>query len=215
MSSTFTKNKNIEKPANGDYVDDWDVPVNNDFDIIDSCLGGNANISVNGLTAGNYNFTESQLQSATITFAGTLSGDLVFQSPNTVSAAFDIQNLCTGGHSISLLVVTSVMPVAIQTTGTARWFTEGLEWYSATDGAAVKSAAVATTSLNVPNTYGGLGTYALGVAATGTFTPGQTTAGSNLNIYASGGGGPTALTGTWQFMGAIASGLAQLWLRTA
>ena len=38
MTSTFTPNKNIEKPAFNDYVDGWDVPVNSDFTIIDTAL---------------------------------------------------------------------------------------------------------------------------------------------------------------------------------
>ena len=39
MTSTFTTNKSIEKPANGDYVNDWNVPVNADWDIIDQAFG--------------------------------------------------------------------------------------------------------------------------------------------------------------------------------
>ena len=40
MVSTFTTNKVLEKPGNGDYVDTWNIPVNGDMDVIDQAFGG-------------------------------------------------------------------------------------------------------------------------------------------------------------------------------
>ena len=34
--STYTTNKNIEKPAHNSYVNTWDSPVNSDWDAIDN-----------------------------------------------------------------------------------------------------------------------------------------------------------------------------------
>ena len=46
MVSTYTTNKRIEKPANNDYIDTWNVPVNNDWDIIDRAFGGTYTVSL-------------------------------------------------------------------------------------------------------------------------------------------------------------------------
>jgi len=36
MASTYTPNLNLEKPANNDYVDSWDVVVNANIDKLDA-----------------------------------------------------------------------------------------------------------------------------------------------------------------------------------
>jgi hypothetical protein len=36
MPSTFTPNLNLEKPAHGERVDDWDAVLNANFDAIDA-----------------------------------------------------------------------------------------------------------------------------------------------------------------------------------
>ena len=36
MASTYTPNLNLEKPAHGDHVDDWDQVLNANFDAIDA-----------------------------------------------------------------------------------------------------------------------------------------------------------------------------------
>ena len=56
--STFTPNKNIEQPANGSYNSDWNVPVNNDWAIIDTALGGVTSIVVTGVTSGTYTLSK-------------------------------------------------------------------------------------------------------------------------------------------------------------
>jgi len=38
MASTFTPNLNLEKPAHGERVNDWDAVVNANFDAIDAAL---------------------------------------------------------------------------------------------------------------------------------------------------------------------------------
>ena len=38
MPSTFTPNLNLEKPAHGERVDDWDAVLNANFDAIDAAV---------------------------------------------------------------------------------------------------------------------------------------------------------------------------------
>ena len=38
MASTFTPNLNLEKPAHGERVNDWDAALNANFDAIDAAI---------------------------------------------------------------------------------------------------------------------------------------------------------------------------------
>ena len=59
MVSTYTANKNLELPGNGDYVDTWNIPANGDFSIIDKALGGRLTLNA---TAGDATLTTTQYQ---------------------------------------------------------------------------------------------------------------------------------------------------------
>ena len=63
MVSTYTTNKSLEKPGNGDYVDTWNVPVNSDMDVIDQAFGGVTNLNS---TAGSATLTSTQYRSLII-----------------------------------------------------------------------------------------------------------------------------------------------------
>ena len=90
MASTFTTNKNIEKPASGSYNNAWAAPVNADFDDIDNALGGHAGISVTGVGAGTYALTIGQYQPINIEFTGVLTAALVYALPAGVGGIWSI-----------------------------------------------------------------------------------------------------------------------------
>ena len=71
MASTFTTNKSIEKPANGDYVNDWNVPVNADWDIIDKAFGGTTTLNATGQSSTPVNLTATQYQPLILNITGT------------------------------------------------------------------------------------------------------------------------------------------------
>ncbi len=85
----------------------------------------------------------------------------------------------------------------------------------------VNYANSAGSASNIPNTYGGIGTYAFAYCNTSSPpTSGSTTAGSNLlpaainttpSVYAAG----NAFSGTWQLMGYSQQYSASLWIRIA
>ena len=101
MSSTFTTNKNIEKPGHNDYVDTWDVPVNADFDVIDSCFG-QATINMTSLSS--YTLLTSNVQSSALRFTGTLnSGSIPIKLTNGISGPFTIIDATTPTDSTSRL----------------------------------------------------------------------------------------------------------------
>lgn len=65
---TYTDNKKLNKPANGEYPDTWDVPVNQDWDIIDKALGSAVQFTVG---ASDITLTISDAQNQRIVLTGT------------------------------------------------------------------------------------------------------------------------------------------------
>ena len=110
MTSSFTTNLNLEKPANGDYPDTWNVPVNSDWDVLDKARGGSVTKT---LSSTDVTLTISESQNAQIVLTGTLTANvnliLPFQSGSTTAAvggSWSIYNNTTGSHTVA--VITSV-----------------------------------------------------------------------------------------------------------
>lgn len=97
MVSTYTTNKNIQKPGNGDYVDTWNVPVNADFTIIDTAFG--ANISFNA-TAGSQTLTSGVSDTYSyiplfIKVTGAITASVVYTIPSGVGGQWIVYNTTT------------------------------------------------------------------------------------------------------------------------
>jgi len=106
MVSSFTTNKSLEKPGNGDYVDTWNVPVNGDLDIIDQAFGGVTNLNA---TSGSVTLTSTQYRSVIINVSGAISAAVSFTIPSTVGGFWIVRNTTTdiggsgGPHAITFL----------------------------------------------------------------------------------------------------------------
>lgn len=100
MASTFTTNKLLEKPGNGDYVNTWDVPVNEDWDFIDNAFGGTTNINAVG-ASGTITLTTSQFRPPNIIIAGLLTANVNYQLPSTVGGVWSIYNNTTGNFTVT------------------------------------------------------------------------------------------------------------------
>lgn len=136
MVSTFTTNKNIEKPGNGDYVDYWNVPVNSDFNYIDAAFG--ANISFNA-TAGSQTLTSGVSDTYSyiplfIKITGSVSANVTYTIPSGVGGQWVIYNTTTdntggpwtvtfasGGGGLSV-VISRFSVVSITSDGTNIYF---------------------------------------------------------------------------------------------
>jgi hypothetical protein len=103
MSISYTLNKSIGVPVHGAWNNDWDVPVNADWAIIDNCFGGHSTITVTGVAAGSYALTLAQYQPPNITFTGTLNAALTYYVPAGVGGLWSIFNATIGGGSINFL----------------------------------------------------------------------------------------------------------------
>jgi hypothetical protein len=92
MASTFTTNKVIEKPGNGDYVDTWNVPANTDFDIIDQAFGGSTSLNA---TSGSATLSAAQYRSLFINISGAISAGVTYTIPSGVGGQWIVYNSTT------------------------------------------------------------------------------------------------------------------------
>lgn len=104
MVSTYTPNKRIEQPGFNDYIDTWDVPVNNDWSIIDLALGGSITLNATGLT-GDINLSVSQYQPLKIIITGTPIGNVRYRVPLGVGGLWVVRNDTSGGFLVRFSTV--------------------------------------------------------------------------------------------------------------
>ena len=83
MPSSFTTNKTLELPANGAYVDTWNVPVNGDMSIIDQALGGTTNLNATGVSAPVL-LDVTEYRSLIIQITGAITSDVTYVIPEDV-----------------------------------------------------------------------------------------------------------------------------------
>jgi hypothetical protein len=191
MTSTFTTNKGIEKPAYQDYASDptgWTVPVNNDWDIIDKAFGGTHTVS---LTNVDVTLTATQCQNVRIYLTGSLSGNINIFFPSTISGFFVVADATTrNGYTIALKNVGAGPEFvnAVNAAYTFIWLDQATAGVYRADNAPVSggtgiNVAGSVISLQTPVTVANGGTGAT------TYTPGQLLIGNNA-----GGLTPATLT---------------------
>ena len=100
MASTYTTNKVIEKPGNGDYVNTWNVPVNDDFDIIDASLGGTTTLNATG-ASGTTTLSATQYRPPTIIVTGVLTAAVTYRIPSGKGGQWVVFNNTTGSFSVT------------------------------------------------------------------------------------------------------------------
>lgn len=101
MVSTYTANKRIEQPGFNDYIDTWDVPVNNDWAIIDLALGGSVSINTTGLS-GNQTLSTAQYQPLKIVLTGTPTAAINYRVPSGVGGIWVVRNDTSGGQTVTI-----------------------------------------------------------------------------------------------------------------
>ena len=172
MTSTFTTNKSIEKPANGDYVNDWNVPVNTDWNIIDQAFGGTTSLNVTGVSTTPVNLTIDSVnaalsyQSLLLTISGTLSNNVTYTIPSGVGGQWIVTNGTTGAFSVIIASLGG---------GTSYAPPQGYKTIIVSDGTNISAA------INTP-TVGGANTQVqFNSSGILTGSPGLTWDGTNLN----------------------------------
>lgn len=105
MASSFTQNKNLELPANGDDVGTWDIPNNADFTAIDACFGGLTTLNVTAVS-GTTNLTFTQCRPPIIELTGTLTGNLIYAFPANAGGFWFVKNGTTGAFTVTFSSLT-------------------------------------------------------------------------------------------------------------
>ncbi len=192
MVSTYTPNKNLEKPGYNDYIDDWNTPVNADWDIIDKAFGGTHTVS---LTNVNVTLNQTQCQNVRILLTGTLSGNVTVNFPASVSGFWIVDNTTTGAFTVTLSSA-GAGPYSVTAVQNANTFifSDGTSVYLAVNAPIIAGTGISisgtTVALQTPVTAanGGTGqtTYSNGQLlignASGGLTKANLTAGSNVTI---------------------------------
>lgn len=104
MASSYTTNKDLEKPGNGDYVDTWNVPVNGDLNVLDYALGYaiTFNATAGSQTLGSYDHATKVLATYSyipliINVTGAISANVTYTIPSGVGGQWIIYNQTTDG----------------------------------------------------------------------------------------------------------------------
>ena len=95
-----TTNKNLALPANGSFVNGWDVPLNSNFTVIDTALGGITNLNVTSVS-GNASLSGNQSIPPNIVIAGNLSGNVAYQFPANTGGFWSVTNNSVGVGNIT------------------------------------------------------------------------------------------------------------------
>ena len=137
MASSFTTNKVIEKPANGDYTDTWNVPVNGDFDIIDQAFGGTTSLNATG---GSATLTDTQYRSLILSISGAISANVTYTIPSGKGGQWIIRNTTTdasgGPWTITIASGGGGTSLVIPRTGITTIFSDGTNIVAAPIGGA-------------------------------------------------------------------------------
>lgn len=214
-----TTNKSILQPANGSYVNTWDVPYNADMTLIDAAFGGYAVINPTGasgtvaLTAPTFNVSTGALTAqgnyvqpnlvigASLTGQATLTANVTYQLPSGVGGVWTVYNNTTGAFTVTLSSAGG---------GTSVVLPQGNRTIVVCDGTNVSVAQSATTAITQPQ-----GTNNTTIATTafvlnqGIRSSGQQSISSSTTLtLANSGGNILLLTGgiTVTFPSGLASG---------
>jgi hypothetical protein len=228
MASSYTTNKNIEKPANGDYNNTWSVPVNSDWDIIDRAFGGTTSLNAVG-ASGTLTLTTTQYQAPIIAITGALTANVNYQLPAGVGGFWYIFNNTSGAFSILFSSAGGGSTVTLPQGYTVAVISDGTNIGLGTTNAALISSTYANpswiTSLAASKITGTLpiangGTNAataadartsLGAAASGTntdITSLNASAGIQVGSPTSGARGAGTINATGLFVNGVAVGVS-------
>jgi len=143
MTSSYTTNKVLEKPGNGDYVDLWNVPVNGDMDIIDQAFGGVTSLNATG---GSATLTAAQYRSLVLSVSGAMSASVTYTIPSGKGGQWIVYNNTTDATGGPWSVV-----IASGGGGTSYTVTRGQRVLIYSDGTNINVAYAYPTETLIPS----------------------------------------------------------------
>ena len=186
MASSYTTNKSLEKPANGDYVDTWEVPVNSDMDVLDQAFGSTTSLNA---TAGSATLTASQYRSMRLYITGSIATGVTYTIPSGVGGQWIIDNATSGVGTITIASAGAGTSVQCGQGKRTQVFSDGTNINLADDNRTPPAGSNTQIQYNASGSFGASSSLTWGgstLTATGTITNGTVTLGSN-SISTSGG----------------------------
>jgi hypothetical protein len=198
MASTYTTNKSIEQPANNDYINTWNVPVNADWAIIDKAFGGTTTLTS---TSGATTLIATEYQSLILASTVTLTGNVTYRIPSGVGGQWIVDNRTTGAFTFTVSNLGGGTSVVCTQNARTLIFSDGTNIRLSTDTSVTAGTGItvagSTISLDVPVTAvrGGTGftTYTTGdiIYASAANTLSKLSAGTAGYVLTLAGGVPT------------------------
>jgi len=137
MTSTYTTNKRIEKPAAGDYPNAWAPPVNADWDIIDQAFGSTTLLNATG---GSATLADTQYRSLALSISGAIAANVVYTIPSGKGGYWVVRNSTTdssgGPWTVTIASGGGGTSLAIPRTGVTTIYSDGTNILSAPIGGA-------------------------------------------------------------------------------
>ena len=131
MVSTYTTNKSLEKPVNGDYVGTWNVPVNGDMDAIDQAFGGVTSLNA---STGSVTLIYSQYRSLFFKVSGAITANVIYTIPSGVGGQWIVYNTTTdsggGPFAITFASGGAGLSVNVPRNSIAQIISDGTNVYS-------------------------------------------------------------------------------------
>lgn len=113
MASSYTANKNIEKPGYNDYAANptgWSGPINTDWDIIDAALGGLTSLTD---VSGTFTLSVAQYQKLILQSGASLTGNVRYNIPSGVGGQWIVRNATSGNFTFTIGTTAGGTTVAV------------------------------------------------------------------------------------------------------
>jgi len=147
MASSFTTNKNIEKPGYNDYAANptgWSGPINADWDIIDRGFGGVFNLAA---TSGTSTLNPVDYQNLILQSTAALTGNVEYRIPSGVGGQWIVRNATTGAYTLRISNVAGGAFVDVPQGQTVSLYSDGTNIAFADNPSSYITAAFAARSV--------------------------------------------------------------------
>lgn len=177
MTSSYTTNKAyLIEPGNGDYVNTWDQPVNNNWSILDAALGAFTTVTLTSgtVTLGPNGWGPSATntyQNLGIKLTGSLSGNCSVVIPGGVGGFWVVENNTSGSYTVTLTTnvvggVTLEIPqgykASVFSDGTNIQSTNSIGAFQSTGGTITGNVAILNGATTMQLALGNSGAYFYG-----------------------------------------------------
>jgi hypothetical protein len=99
MTTSYTTNKAIGEPANGDTG--WGTTLNTSLSQIDTAFGGSVSLNATSLS-GNQTLTSAQYSPLTLNVTGTLTANVTYVVPSGVGGQWMVYNGASGSYTLAI-----------------------------------------------------------------------------------------------------------------